>query len=731
MKKMKRPLSWMGFSAAAAFLFAGWVGPLAAGILLTAGFAGAMLSLAVPRLRAVSGLAAVSVTVCVAMGLFLYKELAVYRPLEAYAGQTLAVKAEITGEPTVYERSARYPATVVGGEIPEDTPLYIWVTDADFAPQPFDMVEARIKLFPLEEDRAQRLQDKAGGVLLSGSLQTYDGADIIRPEKTPPGAALLTVRQAAGQVVNRYLSGVPAAMVRAICLGDRDGLPESTLESFRSCGVSHLLVVSGLHLGMVAAAMRWLLRRLRLGRRLTAVLSMVGVLGFMLLTGFSPSVKRAGVMLLVLLAGDLFKREADGLNSLGLALLLMGLLNPFMVWDVGLQLSAGSTWGILYLYPRIEKCLLRPRVRDNARGWVRVAYHPLQAAALSLSAMAILPLLAVYFGDLSLVFLPANLLMVFPATCLVVAGLLGVLLGGWFAPAGTLLFGAAGGIARLLQTFARWLGGFSWSTVSIRQPYLWVWAALTVLVLCLFWKRASAPARVAIGAGSVMALALGALTYHAAMRPVTTCTFLETTGGTAALIRWESGNILVLSGDEASLISETTSALSRAGVRSLSAVVLPDLEDKALQRLTLLADACPAEQVICPSTGLYAPAVKSLFPETGRAMADTVEAAVGDDHRIQMQRGWVRISAGETRFLFCPEEGDASALPADWRKTHLAVMRAPVAHADEIEAVAGISSVPRETLQPCFTAVNKWVDLPENRSLMWATGGKQDICLNG
>ena len=56
MKKMKRPLSWMGFSAAAAFLFAGWVGPLAAGILLAAGLAGAMLSLAVPRLRAVSGL---------------------------------------------------------------------------------------------------------------------------------------------------------------------------------------------------------------------------------------------------------------------------------------------------------------------------------------------------------------------------------------------------------------------------------------------------------------------------------------------------------------------------------------------------------------------------------------------------------------------------------------------------------------------------------------------------
>lgn len=729
--KMKRPLSWMGFSAAAAFLFAGWGGLAAAGILLAAGLTGAVLFLAVPRLRAVHGLAAVAVTVCVAMGLFLYKELAVYRPLEAYAGQTLAVKVEITGEATVYERSARYPATVVGGEIPENTPLLVWVTDADFAPQPFDVVETRIKLFPLEEDRAQRLQDKAEGFILSGSLQTYDGASIVHPEQAPPGSSLLTLRRAAGQVVNRYLSGAPAAMVKAICLGEREGLPKSTAEAFRSCGVSHLLVVSGLHLGMVAAALLWLLRRLRLGRRLTAVLSMAGVLGFMLLVGLSPSVKRAGVMLLVLLAGDLFKREADGLNSLGLALLLMGLLNPFMVWDIGLQLSAGSTWGILYLYPRIEKRVLCPRVRDNARGWIRAAYRPLQTAALSLSAMAILPLLAVYFGDLSLVFLPANLLMVFPATCLVVAGLLGVLLGGWFAPAGTLLFGAAGGIARFLQTFAGWLGGFSWSTVSIRQPYLWAWAVLTILVVCVFWKRTSAPARVAIGAGSVIALALGTLTYHAAMRPVTTCTFLETTGGTAALIRWESGNILVLSGDEASLISETTSALSRAGVRSLSAVVLPDLEDKALQRLPMLADACPTERVICPSAGLYAPAVKSLFPETGRTMADTVEATVGDDHRIQMRQGWVRITAGETRFLFCPEEGDASVLPDDWRQTHLAVMRAPVAHAGEIEAAAGISRAPRETLHSYFTAVDKWVDLPADRSLMWATGGKQDICLNG
>lgn len=731
MTGMKRPLSWMGFSAAAAFLFAGWGGPTAAGILLAAAALAAALLFLIPKIRPLRGLAAVGVTVCIAMGIYLYQELAVYRPLEPYAGQTVALKAEITGEPDVYDSNVRYPAAVISGDIPAGTPVYVWVADADFAPQPFDQIEGQVALFPLS-DTAQRLrQDKADGVILSGMLKTYGGAAITHPDTPQWKTVLPSIRQGAAGVVNRYLAGDPAAMVRGICLGDRDGIPETIVASFRNSGVSHLLVVSGLHLGMVAGALRWLLRRLRLGRRLTAVICMGGVLAFMLLVGFSPSVKRAGVMMLVLLAGDLFKREADGLNSLGLALLLIGFANPFMVWDIGLQLSAGATWGILCLYPRIEKKILRARVRDNARGWVRVLYRPLQAAALSISAtVVIIPLLVHYYGRLSVVFLPANLVMVFPATVLVIAGLLGVLLGGWLAPAATLLFGIAGGIARLLQMFAGWLGGFPWATIPVNQPYVWVWALLSVVILYLFWKRTTATARVAIGACSVMALAMGTLTYHQALQPVTTCSFLETTSGTAALISWDSGHILVLSGGDAALIGETAGALSRAGVRYLSAVVLPDLEDKALQRLPVLMEACTVGQVICPAQGRYAPAIKSLFPACDRVMADKVEASVGGNHHIELRQGWLRITAGETRILFGPEAGDAAALPAAWRQTHLAVMRAPVAHADQIEAAAGISRGSQESLQTAFPAVKEWYDLPPQGSQKWATRGMQDICLN-
>lgn len=683
---MKRPLAWIGFSASAAFLIAGVAGVPAAVGLLIAGLVIALLVGAVPRLRALRGLLAVCLSLSAALSAFLYTELAVFRPLEEYAGKTLPLTLEIADAPVDYARSAKYTARVIEGDLPAGTPVTLWVTDADVRPQPFDRVTGKVAFFPPEEEEARLRQSKAEGIVLSGSLRTWEGVNIQTPAKKPWRAALLSVRQSARELVERTLSGTPAAMVKSLCLGDRTTLPESISDQFRACGVSHLLVVSGLHLGMVAGALRLLLRLLRVKRRPASVVTMLAVIGFMLLVGFTPSVKRAGVMLLVLLAGDLFRREADGLNSLGLALLLIGMADPYMVWDVGLQLSAGTTAGILLLYPRMEQSLLRPRIRDNTCAWVRALYRPAQMAAVSLSAMAVLPLLIHYFGEVSLLFLPANLLMVYPATGAVVTGLLGLLCGGWFPPAGQLLFGAAGLLSRLLQAIAGWLSRLPLATLPVRQPYVMVWLLLTTVVLCLFWKRITPPARVSAVAGAVIALMAGTLTYQTLMRPVTTCTFFEVEEGTAALMEWAGGNLLVVTGDDASLMRQVTAELSKRDVERLSAVVLPDLEDKALTGLPLLADNCRVERVVCPREGTYAASVRSLFPQEACVMADTSEITIGDTHRFLFQNGWLRALAGETRFLFAPAHGDAATLPTSWKQVHLAALPDAVAHPEQITA---------------------------------------------
>lgn len=675
----------MGFSASAAFLLAGWGGLSVALALLVVGAVAAVAGALLRHRWQGRAAAIVGVTIVVAMGAFWQVEKRTFQPLEAYAGKTLSLTMEITDHPTNYARSARYTARVTQGDLPTGTRLTLWITSADVRPQPYDRLSGQVALFPLEEDAAQRRQDKAEGIVLSGSLRIGESVTVQTPTQKPWGAALLSVRQAAAGLVERYLSGEPAALVKSLCLGDRSVLSGAIKDDFRACGVSHLLVVSGLHLSMIAGAVQALLRLLRCRRRPAAVITMLAVIAFMLLVGFTPSVKRAGVMLLVLLAGELFRREADGLNSLGLALLLIGLLDPYMVWDIGLQLSAGSTAGILLLYPRMQRGWLLS-VQQSSHAWVRTLYRPAQMVAVSLSAMLVLPLLILYFGEISLVFLPANLLMVYPATGAVVVGLLGLVCGGWCAPAGTLLFGAAGLLARLLRWIAGWIGRLPLATVQVRQPYVWLGLLLVAVVLGLFWKHLTRKTRVCAVTGAVIALAAGVLTYQALMRPVTTCEFLETEGDTAALMQWSGGNALILTGEEDATMRQVTAALSRQRIRRLSVVVLLNLNDKALANLPVLANACEIERVICPSSGRYAPSVRSLFAEDACTMAEHSVVTVGEQHRFELNNGWLQAAAGDTRFLFAPADGDAAALPDSWKQVHLAALPKTVTNADQITA---------------------------------------------
>ena len=89
----------------------------------------------------------------------------------------------------------------------------------------------------------------------------------------------------------------------------------------------------------------------RLPKRFAAGLTMAGVLCFMALTGFVPSVMRSGIMLLFYLGSQVMRRNADSINSLGLAVFLLGLANPYAAADTGLLLSFSATLGLLLFPP--------------------------------------------------------------------------------------------------------------------------------------------------------------------------------------------------------------------------------------------------------------------------------------------------------------------------------------------------------------------------------------------
>ncbi len=165
-------------------------------------------------------------------------------------------------------------------------------------------------------------------------------------ELRTPASLLCLVRQAADGVVVRILPQPESAILAGVVLGmDRD-LPAGLVEAFRRTGTSHLLVVSGFNVTLIAGLVLGLLSR-RLSPFRAALLAALAVLLYTLLVGADPPVLRAAIMALLGLGGNLLGRRQAGLNSLTLAAAVMALFEPGLLADPGFQLSFTATLGLI------------------------------------------------------------------------------------------------------------------------------------------------------------------------------------------------------------------------------------------------------------------------------------------------------------------------------------------------------------------------------------------------
>jgi competence protein ComEC len=297
---------------------------------------------------------------------------------------------------------------------------------------------------------------------------------------------LLAWRADAYQGVERrfqVLGPSVAALLSALLLGDRAGVPEQDLQWFRSSGSLHILALSGMHVGILYALLSALLFFLP-DRRWRLAAAALLILPYLFLTGASPSLLRAALMLLAAALGLALDRDAAPLNLLSLAAAVILMMDPLAAYELSFQLSFLSLLGILLAGPPLRR-LLAP------------VLPPVLAAPLALSVgaqAATAPLLLAWFGA----FYPAGALAALPLIPLVTAfiwsglGCLLLSLLPWpllplLARPMQLLYGA---IIWLLRVF---------SLPPIRafwQPWYWIPVAV------LFAALLAAPSRIRVPAPS-------------------------------------------------------------------------------------------------------------------------------------------------------------------------------------------------------------------------------------
>ena len=239
--------------------------------------------------------------------------------------------------------------------------------------------------------------------------------------------------------------GTTAAFVTAELTGDRSGLSVEDETAMSQAGLSHLFAVSGLHCAFLVSLLGLLLGS---RRRLFAGVSMAVLAFYMLMVGLSPSVVRACVMQAFVLAAPLFKRDSDGLTSLGAALLAILLGNPFAAGSISLQLSFAATLGLVWLSPKLYGAM--SRVYTGKKRAIRWAVNFVCAnVSASLAALIFtIPLTAVYFNILTLAAPVSNLLAVPAAGWNFMAGFVTVLVGFVWLPAARVLGWVCFGLVR-------------------------------------------------------------------------------------------------------------------------------------------------------------------------------------------------------------------------------------------------------------------------------------------
>ena len=211
-------------------------------------------------------------------------------------------------------------------------------------------------------------------------------------------------------VFDRYHKPEEAGYLKGVVFGYRADLSAEIKQSFMNTGTTHILAVSGSNVVVVALIFSSLVGFLRVSRKTATLLTLIGLLWYMVITGLSPSVIRATVMGIAILGGTLLGRKGDVYNSLGFAALLMLIWDPTYLLDVGFQLSFAAVVSIVYYYPKLEPLIEIIPGKLVRTGLVKSG---LQLFLVSLAAqIGTMPFTAFYFGRVSIVAVVANLIVV-------------------------------------------------------------------------------------------------------------------------------------------------------------------------------------------------------------------------------------------------------------------------------------------------------------------------------
>ncbi len=530
--------------------------------------------------------------------------------------------------------------------------------------------------------------------------------DVLKRDQGKPWYALLYgVRKRARQTIDHLLPSPQAPLLNGILLGDESDLPDDLREDFNRTGTSHVIAISGANLVVVMRVLMGLFIPM-FGKRRAGWITMSGVAAYTLFVGAEAAVVRAAIMGGMAILAAQLGRRAYGLTTLAFCIWLMTLWNPQVLWDVGFQLSAAATAGLVLfgdsLTTGLRNLLKKGFAENTARQITGVLAEPV---VIGLAAqITTTPLILVHFGRLSLIALLANILVVPIQPYVMLFGWFATLIGMLWTPLGEPFAWVAWLPLSFTIQVVRRLGSLDWASLHVELSAGQTWAYYGCL-LVVAWisiqhpeDRAAIFKRLRQRFTTYTVLFIGTivciLVWTAALSQPDGklhVWFLDVGHGNAVLIQTpDGGQILVDGGPNPSRLREGVGDALPFWDRRLDVLILTQPKSSALNALPSLLNRYDVGLMLtngqagqtetyqalidaCADHGIQVKTVTAGYQlQTGDGVRleilhpQTIPEADADPETEGMV---IRVSYGDTSFLLTPElsdEGEKSLLAARW-----------------------------------------------------------------
>lgn len=360
---------------------------------------------------------------------------------------------------------------------------FLLVSKNDIDIEPFDKIE-----FSASLDKNNNNYYRAKGYFLKKDAMYGDFEyKVKKTESKPLYYYTIKIREYIRDILDDTLDKDSSALCKTILIGDSQSIKSDTKELFEKTGSTYFIVVSGMHFSIISAMFLLLFRKLFRKRVIYIPLTIGIIIIYMAVTGFSMSVMRSGIMMIVFLLGQCINKDAYSLNSLGLSAVIITLIfSPYSAGDIGLILSFSSTFGIikwsalLYQKIKIKKSGVIPYLLNRI---VNIICIFICANVLTL------PISILTFKGFSLVTLLSSVVLSLPIELLLILSLFICVV--FYIPLINYVNIVLGFVANLTSRFILWFvktfSAFDLSYIRISDAYVYViLAMISVLFVVMF-----------------------------------------------------------------------------------------------------------------------------------------------------------------------------------------------------------------------------------------------------